>query len=83
MFVHSHNVCETADPELSDRPLFCNRKINTTKDFRKVLICMHDSVPCAKGFWSRKFGLKIEEHICTIISNERNRATGSTLENSA
>ena len=37
-FVHSHNVCDTADPELSDRPLFCNRKINTAKDFRKALI---------------------------------------------
>ena len=36
--VHSHNVCDTADPELSDRPLFCNRKINTAKDFRKALI---------------------------------------------
>ena len=40
-FVHRHNVCDTADPELSDRPLFCNRKINT----RKALIFMHDSVP--------------------------------------
>ena len=37
-FVHSHNVCDTVDPELSDRPLFCNRKINTAKDFRKALI---------------------------------------------
>ena len=37
-FVHSHNVCDTADPELSDQPLFCNRKINTAKDFRKALI---------------------------------------------
>ena len=27
---------------------------------------MHDSVPCAKGFWSRKFGLKIDEHIWSI-----------------
>ena len=30
-FVHRHNVCDTADPELSDHPLFCNRKINTAK----------------------------------------------------
>ena len=36
-FVHSHNVCDTADPELSHRLLFCNRKINTAKDFRKAL----------------------------------------------
>ena len=49
-FVHSHNVRDTADPELSDRPLFCNKKINTAKDFRKALIFMHDTVPCAKGF---------------------------------
>ena len=68
MFVHSHNVCDTADPELSDRPLFCNRKINTAKDFRKALIFMHDSVPCAKGFWNRKFGLEIDEHIWSIPS---------------
>ena len=27
---------------------------------------MHDSVPSAKGFWSRKFGLKIDEHIWSI-----------------
>ena len=67
-FVHRHNVCETADPELSDRPLFCNRKINTTKDFRKALIFMHDSVPSANGFWSRKFGLEIDEHIWSIPS---------------
>ena len=67
-FVHSHNVCDTADPELSDRPLLCNRKINTAKDFRKALIFMHDSVPCAKGFWSGKFGLEIDEHIWSIPS---------------
>ena len=29
---------------------------------------MHDSVPCAKGFWSRKFGLEIDEHIWSIPS---------------
>ena len=68
MFVHRHNVCDTEDPELSDRPLFCNRKINTAKDFRKRLIFKHDSVPCANGFWSRKLGLEIDEHIWTIPS---------------
>ena len=30
--VHSHNVCNTVDSELSVQPLFCNRKINTAKD---------------------------------------------------
>ena len=49
-FVHSHNVCDTADHELSDRPLSCNSKINTAKDFTKALIFMHGSVPCANGF---------------------------------
>ena len=29
---------------------------------------MHDSVPSAKGFWSRKFGLKIDEHIWSVPS---------------
>ena len=67
-FVHSHNVCDTVDSELSDRPLFCNRKLNTAKDFRKALIFIHDSVPCANGFWSRKFGLEIDEHIWSIPS---------------
>ena len=77
VFVYSHNVCDTADPELSDQPPFCNRKINAAKDFRKVLIFMHDSVPCANGFWSRKFGLEIDEHtimVNIIISNERKKA---------
>ena len=68
MSVHSHNVCDTADAELSDRPLFCNRKINTAKDFTKRLIFKHDSVPCANGFWSRKFGLEIDKHIWSIPS---------------
>ena len=62
-FVHSHNVYDTIDTVLSDQPHFCNGKINTAKDFRKALISMHDSVPCANGFWSRKFGLEIDEHI--------------------
>ena len=29
---------------------------------------MHDSVSCANGFWSRKFGLKIHEHIWSLLS---------------
>ena len=29
---------------------------------------MHDSVPCANGFWTRKFGLEINEHIWSIPS---------------
>ena len=44
---------------------------------------MHDSVPCANGLWSKKFGLEIDEHIIivnVIISNERNKATGSIVE---
>ena len=28
MFVHSHNVCDTVDTELSDLPIFCHIKIN-------------------------------------------------------
>ena len=67
-FVRSHNVCDTVDSELSDQPLFCNRKINTAKDFKRALIFMHDSVPCANGFWSRKSGLKIDERIWSVPS---------------
>ena len=29
---------------------------------------MHDSVPCVNGFWRRKFGLEIDEHIWSIPS---------------
>ena len=77
-FVHSHNVCDTVGTELSNQPLSCNRIINTAKDLRKALIFMHDSVPCADGFWSRKLipcangfwsrksGLEIDEHIWSI-----------------
>ena len=67
-FVHNHNVCDAVDSELSDQSLFCNRKINTAKDFRKVLMFMHDSVPCANGFWNRKFGLETDEQYWTIPS---------------
>ena len=31
---------------------------------------MHDSVPCANGFWSRKFGLEIDEHIWSLVTKE-------------
>ena len=86
MSVHSHNVCDTADPELSDRPLFCNRKINTAKDFRKALIFMHDSVN-SMCKWLLEQEVRIRNRrthmVNTIISNERNKATGSTVENSA
>ena len=41
---------------------------NTYERFRKALIFTHDSVPGAKGFWSRKFGLEIDEHIWSIPS---------------
>ena len=56
------------DTELSDQPLFCNRKINMAKDFRKARISMHNSVPCENGFWSRKFGLEIDKHIRSMPS---------------
>ena len=85
-FVHSHNVCDTADPELSDRPLFCNRKINTAKDFRKALIFMHDSVSSVCK-WLLEQEVRIRNRrtqmVNTISSNERNKATGSTVEHSA
>ena len=50
-------------------PLFFgNITIKTAKDFGKALIFMHDSVPCANDFWSREFGLEIDEHIWSIPS---------------
>ena len=30
-FVHSHNICDIVDTELSNKPHFCNGKINTAK----------------------------------------------------
>ena len=50
------------------------------KDFRKELISRYDPVPCANGLWNRKFGLQTEM-VIAIISNQRNKATGSTMEN--
>ena len=79
-FVHSHNVCDTVDTELSDQPLFCNGKLDTAKDFRKALIFMLDSVPCANEILIRN---RRTHMVNTIISNERNKATGSTVQNSA
>ncbi|WP_419627006.1 hypothetical protein, partial [Thiolapillus sp.] len=67
-FVHSVDGCDTVDTELSDLPPFCNRKINSVKDFRKAVISMHDSVPCANGFWHRKFGTEIDKHIWSLPS---------------
>ena len=29
---------------------------------------MHDSVPCANGFWHRKFGTEIDKHIWSLPS---------------
>ena len=29
---------------------------------------MHDSVPCGNGFWHRKFGLEIDEHVWSLPS---------------
>ena len=65
-FVHSVDGCDTVDIELSDLPSFCNRKINSVKDFRKAVISMHDSVPCANGFWHRKFGTEIDKYIWSL-----------------
>ena len=66
MSVHSVDSCDTVDTELSYLPPFCNKKIDIVKDFKKVFISMHDSVPCANGFWHKKFG--IEKHIWSLPS---------------
>ena len=63
-FVHSVDGCDTVDTELSDLPRFVMfRKIKSVHDFRKAVISMHDSVPCANGFWHRKFGTEIDQYI--------------------
>ena len=67
-FVHSVDGCDAVGTELSDLPPFCNRKINTVKDFRKAVISMHDSAPCAIGFWHRKFGIEIDKHTLSLPS---------------
>ena len=43
---------------------------------------MHDSVPYADGFWHTKCGLEIDKRIA-IIGKERNKGTGSTMEDVA
>ena len=57
-FVHSVDGCDTVDTELSDLPPFCNRKINSVKDFRQVVLSMHDSVPCAMAFGTENLEYK-------------------------
>ena len=68
MSVHSVDSCDTVDTELSDQPPFCDSKMIMTKDFRKALISVHDSVPCANGFWHRQFGAEIDKHIWSLPS---------------
>ena len=77
-FVHRHNVCDTVDPELSDQPLFCNRKINTAKDFRNIYarLCFVCKWLLEQEVWIRNTRTHM---VTTIISNERNKATGSTV----
>ena len=83
-FVHSHNVCDTVDTELSDQPLFCYRKINTAKDFRKELIFMHDYSMCKRLLEQEVWIRNRRTHMVnTFISNERNKTTGSTVDNFA
>ena len=74
----AYNVCDTLDIELLVQPHFCNRSISSVKDFRKVLSSTQHSVPCANGFWHRKFGLEIDQHsmIIAIIGNKRRKTTG-------
>ena len=70
-FVHSVDGGDTVDTVLSDLPPFCNRKITTVKDFRKAVISMHDSVPCANGFLAQKiWNRNRQTHmVIAIISN--------------
>ena len=57
-FVHSVDGCDTVDTESSDLPPFCNRKINSVKDFRQVVLSMHDSVLCAMAFGTENLEYK-------------------------
>ena len=83
-FVHSHNVCDTVDTELSDQPLLCYRKINTAKDFRKELIFIHDYSMCKRFLEQEVWIRNRRTHMVnTIIRNERNKTTGSTVDNFA
>ena len=80
-FVHRHNVCDTADPELTDRPLFCNRKINTAKGANfYARLCSVSKWLLEQEVWIRNRRIHM---VNTIISNERNKATGYAVENSA
>ena len=81
-FLHSHNVCDTVHTELSDLPLFCNRKINAAKDFLERRLFLR-TIPfrlLEQEIWIRK---RQTHMFNVIISNERNAATGSTVEHFA
>ena len=81
-FVHSVDGCDTVDIELSDLQPFCNRKINSVKDFRKVVISMHDLCPVCKWFLAQKiWNRNRQTHmVIAVISNKRNKTTGFTME---
>ena len=66
-FVHSVDGCDTVDTELSDLPRFVMfRKIKSVNDFRKAVISMHNSVPCANGFWHRKSETEMDKYIWSL-----------------
>ena len=81
-FVHSVDGCDTVDIELSDLQPFCNRKINSVKDFQKVVISMHDLCPVCKWFLAQKiWNRNRQTHmVIAVISNKRNKTTGFTME---
>ena len=64
--LHVHEVCRLR--KLCPPPIECHPfhylwiRPDSAKGFRKVLISMHDSVPCANCFWSRNFWLERRAH---------------------
>ena len=55
--------CTDTKMDLNDIPLFCGTKCTTVSSFRQKLVHKRAAVPCANGFWQRKFGLKVDKAV--------------------
>ena len=58
--------CTDIDMDLNDIPLFRGTKCTTVSSFRKELVNKGAAVPCANGFWQRKFGLKVDKTVWSL-----------------
>ena len=58
--------CTDTKMDLNDIPLFCGTKCTTVSSFRQKLVHKRAAVPCANGFWQKKFGLKVDKIVWSL-----------------